>query len=107
MTFTAVPLPRVYALALAALFLSLVSSLGASPAEMAFAALQADAKESFGKDIKPFLETYCTKCHGSRRMKGGINFAPALKDPGSTASSRQWKYAIATVKSHDKRDDGS
>ncbi len=70
MTIAAVPHPRVYALALAALFLTLVSGLAASSAEIDFAALQADAKNSFGTEIKPFFEKYCTDCHGSRRMKG-------------------------------------
>jgi hypothetical protein len=34
-------------------------------------------------------------------MKGGINFAPAIKNPGSMAFSRQWKRALASVKSQD------
>src|SRR5688572_9171705 len=101
MTIAAVPRPRVYALALAALFMSLVSGLAVPLEERDFAALQAEAKKSFDKEAKPFLEKYCTDCHGSRRMKGGINFAPALKNPGSMAFSRQWKHAIATVKNHD------
>ncbi len=101
MTTAAVSPFRVYAVTVAALFMSLVSGLAAPPAEMDFAALQADAKKSFGAEIKPFLEKYCTDCHGSRRMKGGINFAPAIKNPGSMAFSRQWKHAIAVVKSQD------
>ena len=34
-------------------------------------------------------------------MKGGINFAPALKNPGSMAFSKQWKQAVGNVKSQD------
>ena len=51
--------------------------------------------------VTPFVETYCTRCHGQDRQKGGINFGPALKKPGETASSKRWKQALAIVKSHD------
>jgi hypothetical protein len=101
MTIAAVSRPRVCALALAAMCGPLVPGLAAIPEAMDFEALQADARRSFKDEAAPFLEAYCTKCHGSKRMKGGINFAPALKNPGSMAFSRQWKQALASVKSHD------
>lgn len=69
--------------------------------DMDFAALQADARESFKEVVTPFVDTYCTRCHGQNRQKGGINFGPALKNPGETASSKRWKQAVAIVKSHD------
>ena len=62
---------------------------------------QADASKSLKEVVTPFVETYCTRCHGQNRQKGGINFAPALKKPGESASSRRWKQAVAIVKSHD------
>src|SRR5215203_771802 len=98
MTIAALPRPRMYALALAAMLMPLlVSGLAAVPDEMDFEALQAEAKKTFKEEAEPFLEAYCTKCHGSKRMKGGINFAPASKNPGSMAFSRQWKRALASV----------
>ena len=66
-----------------------------------FAALQTDAKRSFGEGIAPFVKTYCSSCHGIKRQKGGINFEPALKDPGESASGKRWKQALANVKAHD------
>src|ERR1051325_11217619 len=66
-----------------------------------FAALQADAKKSFKEVVTPFVDTYCTRCHGQNRQKGGINFGPALKNPGETASSKRWKQAVVIVKSHE------
>ncbi|MGK0189589.1 MAG: mono/diheme cytochrome c family protein [Verrucomicrobiales bacterium] len=66
-----------------------------------FAVLQADAKKSFEEGVKPFVKNYCTKCHGNRRSKGGLNFEAALKSPGDTASSQQWRQALANVKAHD------
>ena len=73
----------------------------AEPADDAdFIALQIDAKTSFKEVITPFVTNYCTRCHGQDRQKGGINFAPALKNPGETASSRRWRQAVVVVKSH-------
>jgi hypothetical protein len=94
--------PRLSALALAGLLMPLAPGMAAAePDGLNFAALQADAKRSFDEVATPFLENYCTKCHGRDRMKGGINFAPALQNPGSMAFSRQWKQALASVKAHD------
>src|SRR6476620_6006993 len=66
-----------------------------------FAALQLDAKQSFKEVVTPFVDNYCTRCHGQDRQKGGINFGPALKNPGETASRTRWKQAFAIVKSHE------
>ena len=66
-----------------------------------FAALQANAKESFRDKVAPFVKTYCTDCHGDKKRKGQINFQAALKNPGDAAFSKQWKQALANVKAHD------
>jgi hypothetical protein len=85
-----------------ALALSMTLPGAAAPADDAdFAALQAEARKSFQEVVTPFVTTYCTRCHGQDRQKGGINFGPALKKPGETASSRRWKQALGVVKSHD------
>jgi mono/diheme cytochrome c family protein len=92
----------VMAVALVAFALSLSPRCAAEPADDAdFAALQVDARKSFKEVVTPFVDTYCTRCHGQERQKGGINFGPALKKPGETASSKRWKQAVAIVKSHD------
>ncbi|MDR3405322.1 MAG: DUF1592 domain-containing protein [Chthoniobacter sp.] len=65
------------------------------------AALQATAKESFRDKVAPFVTTYCTDCHGAKKRKGQINFQPALKNPGDANFSKQWKQALANVKTHD------
>src|SRR5688572_15828694 len=90
------------AVASAAFVLSLSLRCMAETAEEAeFAALQSDANKAFKEGITPFINNYCTRCHGQERQKGGINFGPALKSPGETASNARWKQAIAAVKSHD------
>src|SRR4051812_41884243 len=85
-----------------ALALSLTVRCAATPAEDAdFGARQLDAKKSFKDVVTPFVDAYCTRCHGQDRQKGGVNFGPALKKPGETASAHRWKQALGVVKSHD------
>lgn len=92
----------VMALAVVAFAMSPTSrGIAASTSDLDFAALQVDARISFTNVVTPFVTNYCTRCHGQDRQKGGINFAPALKKPGETASSRRWKQAVAIVKSHE------
>jgi hypothetical protein len=66
-----------------------------------FGTRQAEAKKSFKEVVTPFVDKYCTHCHGQDRQRGGINFSPALKSPGETASAKRWKQAVANVRSHD------
>src|SRR5436190_11701952 len=90
------------AMVLLAFALSMSLPCAAEPADDPdFATQQADARKSFKEVVTPFVDNYCTRCHGQNRQKGGINFGPALKNPGQTASSKRWKQAVAIVKSHD------
>ena len=70
-------------------------------ADAGFEALQVDARRSFRENIAPFFKNYCAECHGDRRMKGGLTFSPAIKNPGNAAASKKWKKAIANVRAHD------
>src|SRR3954466_4975634 len=92
----------VMAMALVAFALSPPLRCTAGPADDAdFASLQANATNSFKDVVTPFVDAYCTRCHGQDRQKGGVNFGPALKKPGETASAHRWKQALGVVKSHD------
>jgi hypothetical protein len=98
----------VISLTLLASALSLTLHSSAEPAsDASFAALQADARKSFKDVVTPFVDTYCSRCHGQKRQKGGINFEPALKKPGETASSKRWRQALAKVRSHDMPPDSA
>lgn len=90
-------------LAVVALAISLASWRGSASdnADATYAAQQVEAKKAFKEVVTPFVDTYCTRCHGQNRQRGGINFAPSLKSPGETASTHRWKQAQAVVKSHD------
>ena len=67
----------------------------------AFASLQAETKKTFQNQVAPFIKNYCTDCHGDKKMKGGITFSPALKNPADPASTKKWKQALASVGAHD------
>lgn len=71
------------------------------------AALQADAKKTFRERVTPFITNYCKECHGDRKRKAGVTFSPALKNPGDAAFSKQWKQALADVKTHDMPPDSA
>jgi mono/diheme cytochrome c family protein len=98
----------VMAMALVASPLSLTLRCAAEPADDAiFVANQVEARKSFKDVVTPFVESYCSRCHGQNRQKGGINFGPALKNPGETASTKRWKQALVIVKSHDMPPDSA
>lgn len=82
------------------LFLA-VPCAGEASDDKEFAALQAEAEKSLKEETIPFIESYCTRCHGQERQKGGINFQPVLKNPGNAAAHKRWKQAIANVRTHD------
>jgi hypothetical protein len=69
--------------------------------DKSFATLQAETRKTFQDRVTPFVKTYCFECHGDKKMKGGINFAPGLKKPGDPASRKRWKQALANVRAHD------
>ena len=67
-----------------------------------FAVLKEDAEQVFRDRVAPFIKTYCLQCHSSKRpTEAGLNFSPALKNPGHPAFSQPWKKATARVKAHD------
>jgi hypothetical protein len=82
------------------LILSLASPCGSMAAN--HEALKADADQFFRDRVTPFVTTYCLPCHQNKRpTRGGVNFSPALKDPGHAAFTEQWMKAAARVKAHD------
>ena len=64
------------------------------------ATLRADAQKVFKEKVAPFVNKYCTRCHGSR-AKAGINLQSALKNPAGESASLHWKKAVANVKVHE------
>ena len=48
------------------------------------------AQKVFKEKVGPFVNKYCTRCHGSR-AKAGINLQSALKNPDGESVSLHWK----------------
>ena len=54
-----------------------------------FSEQKSDAEQFLRDRVGPFIRTYCIDCHSNRRpTEGGVNFNPALKDPGHAAFSQ-------------------
>ena len=89
-----------------ALALGVASALAsASAAEVAtdaeLAAARATELKIHKEQIVPFITTYCNKCHGEEKKKGGVTFQYAAKNPGATSFRPLWQQAVANIKSHD------
>lgn len=60
-----------------------------------------EAKRVYRDEVTPFLKTYCVKCHGNGRAKGGIQFTNMMKRPEAGELRRRWQIALANVREHD------
>jgi hypothetical protein len=60
-----------------------------------------EAKRVYRDEVTPFLKTYCVKCHGNGRAKGGIHFTNMMKRPEAGELRRRWQIALANVREHD------
>lgn len=59
------------------------------------------ALKVFKDEVKPFLDTYCVRCHGQKKRKGDVTFEYAVKEPGSVAFRNLWQHAAMVTKAHD------
>lgn len=62
------------------------------------AAARAEALKTHKEQIVPFIKTYCDRCHGERKHKGGVTFLYAVKDPSAATFRPLWRQAAAHVK---------
>ena len=88
---------------LGALFLVLLLGASASGTEGDddVASAQAAAMKAFKETVAPFVNAYCTRCHGEKKKKAGVTFEYALKSPATPTFRALWKRALASVKGHD------
>lgn len=81
-----------------------LAHLGAPPAsgdEAAdLAAARAEARKTFKSHVAPFMQNYCSRCHGDR-PKAGVNFKVATAKPEEASFQLLWKRAAAQIKSHE------
>jgi hypothetical protein len=97
------PLRRSTALVVALGLAAALASAGAAEAETdaELAAARAAELKIHKEQIVPFITTYCNKCHGEEKKKGGVTFQYAAKNPGATSFRPLWQQAVANIKSHD------
>lgn len=74
---------------------------GQDEADASFVAKQQEAKTAYDQKVIPFLQTYCSSCHGQRRFKGNVTFQFALKAPGSANFRKLWLDSVANVQAGD------
>lgn len=92
----------VIAVAVCCVLGSLPLTGSAQTSEDAEVAAKADAEQYFRDRVTPFIKNYCLDCHSNKRpTEAGVNFSPALKNPGHAAFTQQWQKAVARVKAHD------
>jgi hypothetical protein len=70
-------------------------------ADTDLAAAQAAALKTYKDQISPFLNTYCIRCHGEKKKKGGVTFEYAVKSPATPSFRPLWKKAVTNIKAHD------
>lgn len=66
-----------------------------------FAAVRAEALKAFKSEVAPFVATYCSRCHGGNRQRGGVIFDSAVKAPDAASFRLLWKRAAAQINTHD------
>lgn len=71
-----------------------------SDVETKLAEARASALKSFKEQVVPFINNYCTRCHGEKKKKGGVTFEYAIKTPTSPSFRPLWKQALENIKSH-------
>ncbi|MDA1276767.1 MAG: DUF1587 domain-containing protein [Verrucomicrobia bacterium] len=50
--------------------------------------------DRFGKEVRPFLETYCFECHGLGKQKGKLDLGKYASAADVAADSAKWKTVL-------------
>lgn len=86
---------------LSIVILSFISTFGSeADIDAKLAEARASAMKSFKDDVVPFINNYCTRCHGEKKKKGGVTFEYAIKNPSLSSFRPLWKQALENIKSH-------
>ncbi len=56
------------------------------------------AAADFGKDVRPVLETYCFKCHGTEKQKGGVKLSDGADVAAIYRDVKTWDKALAELR---------
>ena len=61
-------------------------------------ALAFAAAPDFGKDVKPLLETYCFKCHGNGKKKGGLALDGFTTPEAAIKAPKVWHEVLENLR---------
>ncbi len=62
---------------------------------------KAAAAVTFDGQVKPFLETYCTTCHGGAKPKAGLNLEAVPNEAAVSNNPKLWKEVARLLRGHE------
>jgi mono/diheme cytochrome c family protein len=74
---------------------------GQSDEDAAIEKVRTAALKTFKDDIAPFINTYCSRCHGEKKKKAGLTFEYAVKSPATPSFRPLWKKAVQAIETKD------
>jgi len=57
--------------------------------------------KTFEKDVKPFLQQFCNRCHGSSTKKGGLDLERFAQAEQASKEKPLWEGVAARVRTHE------
>ncbi|MBM3829766.1 MAG: DUF1592 domain-containing protein [Verrucomicrobia bacterium] len=60
-----------------------------------------EVRQTFLKDIVPFLQANCYECHGNKKRKAGVDFSRMINRPEAADYRRVWQLALTSVRDHE------
>src|SRR5258708_4614791 len=61
-------------------------------------ASKAASNFAYQKDLQPLLNSYCFKCHGPEKQKGGVNLAAFTDLPSIYREMKTWETVLQRVR---------
>jgi mono/diheme cytochrome c family protein len=71
-----------------------------------FAAIAAESPGAYEQEVRPLLDTYCYKCHGAQRPKGGINLSTYTNLISIYRDPRTWQTVLSQLRERNMPPDG-
>jgi len=84
---------------LAAFCFTTVSGAEETPAPAPTKAVPAAAEPAdFAKEVKPLMESYCFKCHGNGKKKGGLALDKWTTPDAAVQDQKTWKHVLEALR---------
>jgi Protein of unknown function (DUF1592)/Protein of unknown function (DUF1588)/Protein of unknown function (DUF1587)/Protein of unknown function (DUF1585)/Protein of unknown function (DUF1595)/Planctomycete cytochrome C len=78
----------------ASLTLAWLSLVSLAPGLLAADRAEAELERRFNGSVRPFVETYCLKCHGSQKPKGDFDLSPYTTLTAVTRDFARWEMVL-------------